>query len=192
MAGRNTDQRGRPRKPETTERIVKAAYKLLTTLPYSDVSLARIADEAGVTRPTLYRRWATREDLLMDAVRSAMKATNPEPPGNSDPAEALRQLLSHLIMTLTRRKMAVAIVQLAGAAPYEPSLRALMQSTEKWRREVIRHVVERCVDAGLIDRARSVDLIIDQLLGAIYFRLLLSHEPVTPELADALVDDLLR
>ena len=45
--------RGRPRKKETSEKILSATYSLLTEIPYSEVSYEKIAERAKVTRPTI-------------------------------------------------------------------------------------------------------------------------------------------
>ena len=59
---------GRPRDPKLAEAIILATRTLLVRDGYSRMTLGDIAAEAGVSRPTLYRRWANKLDLVADAL----------------------------------------------------------------------------------------------------------------------------
>ncbi|MET8981485.1 TetR/AcrR family transcriptional regulator [Streptomyces sp. NPDC004539] len=60
---------GRPRDPAIEEAIIEATRKRLATDGYSSMTIGDIVTDAGVTRPTLYRRWANKYDLVIDALR---------------------------------------------------------------------------------------------------------------------------
>jgi AcrR family transcriptional regulator len=53
--------RGRPRDPDTAALILSAALEELKTSGYSGMSMQTIADRAGVTKPTIYRRWPGKQ-----------------------------------------------------------------------------------------------------------------------------------
>src|SRR5262249_37433324 len=53
--------RGRPRDPRVDRAILETAQRLLATGEYLWMSVDDIADAAGVTKPTLYRRLASKE-----------------------------------------------------------------------------------------------------------------------------------
>jgi AcrR family transcriptional regulator len=82
---------------ENEARILDAAEQLFMTLPYEAVTLAAIADTAGVTIPTLQRRFGSKEDVFWAAgvrVRARIEARRGRPaPG--DVEGALRDLLHH-------------------------------------------------------------------------------------------------
>ncbi len=59
---------GRPRDPALDEAIILAARARLVRDGYSRMTLGDIAADAGVSRPTLYRRWSTKLDLVADAL----------------------------------------------------------------------------------------------------------------------------
>jgi AcrR family transcriptional regulator len=63
---------------ETRQRIVEAAVRLHTSIGASRASLSAVAEEAGVTRVTLYRHFPTLDDLYA-ACRSHWRAQNPPP-----------------------------------------------------------------------------------------------------------------
>ena len=59
---------GRPRDPALDEAIILATRARLVRDGYSRMTLGDVAADAGVSRPTLYRRWATKLDLVADAL----------------------------------------------------------------------------------------------------------------------------
>ena len=59
---------GRPRDPRLDEAIILATRARLVQDGYSRMTLGDIAADAGVSRPTLYRRWANKLDLVADAM----------------------------------------------------------------------------------------------------------------------------
>lgn len=65
-------------KDSNREAIVDAAAGLFLQKGISDVSMNDIADLAGCTRRTLYRHFATREDLIFAAVTDLLEDWNSE------------------------------------------------------------------------------------------------------------------
>jgi AcrR family transcriptional regulator len=59
---------GRPRDPKLDEAIILATRERLVRDGYSRMTLGDIAADAGVSRPTLYRRWPNKLDLVADAL----------------------------------------------------------------------------------------------------------------------------
>src|SRR4051794_29099970 len=59
---------GRPRDPALDEAIILATRGRLLRGGYSRMTLGDIATDAGVSRPTLYRRWSSKLELVADAL----------------------------------------------------------------------------------------------------------------------------
>src|SRR4051794_25405293 len=59
--------RGRPRDPRTQHDIMRATRRLLTRDGYEQVTIDAIAREAGVSRPTVYRRWPSKAHIVFEA-----------------------------------------------------------------------------------------------------------------------------
>jgi AcrR family transcriptional regulator len=59
---------GRPRDAAIDEAIILATRERLVRDGYSRMTIGDIVADAGVTRPTLYRRWGSKFDLVVDAL----------------------------------------------------------------------------------------------------------------------------
>lgn len=91
---------GRPRDPALDEAIIKATRRRLVLDGYSVMNLGDIAADAGVTRPTLYRRWRGKFELVMDALDYGFRAQRDSyPTANLEelpPREALVEAVRRL------------------------------------------------------------------------------------------------
>src|SRR3954454_15098610 len=61
---------GRPRRAEVDEAILAAAVHMLAEHGYGGVTMEGVAGAAGVGKATVYRRWPSKADLILDAIRS--------------------------------------------------------------------------------------------------------------------------
>ena len=97
-----TDRRppiGRPRNPDVDEAVLKATLRRLVEDGYTGMSLAKIAADAGTTRPTMYLRWPTKQALVVAAIRFAFLQEIYPVPEDSDelpPKQRLLRLLNRL------------------------------------------------------------------------------------------------
>ena len=59
---------GRPRDTDADGRILEAAYRLVLADRLADVTMDAVAAAAGVGKPTIYRRWSSKEELVIEAL----------------------------------------------------------------------------------------------------------------------------
>ena len=90
-------RRGRPRSHTADAAIHAATLRVLVERGYSGTTIEAVATEAGVTRPTVYRRYASRAELLTGAVEASFEAHNPVVPDTGRSAEDVRVLLANTI-----------------------------------------------------------------------------------------------
>jgi AcrR family transcriptional regulator len=114
---------GRPRDPSRDEAILGATRDLLGEVGYEQVTVRAIAQRAGAGLATLYRRWPTKEELVVDAVASMPELPElPDQPGpGSDPVEVLVELVSGLVDLLQGRRREL-IPTVVGQLPRNPAL----------------------------------------------------------------------
>ena len=72
--------RGRPREADRTPAILAATVELLDEVGYDQMRVQDVADKAGVGLATIYRRWSTKQALVVEA----LNAKRPELPDTGD------------------------------------------------------------------------------------------------------------
>jgi Bacterial regulatory proteins, tetR family len=90
-------QRGRPRDANVENAILNAAVAILNEVGYNDLSIEAVASRARVGRPTVYRRWPSKLDLVVDAVVRLVPAVSA--PDTGDVFTDLEELISETSRT---------------------------------------------------------------------------------------------
>jgi len=162
---------GRPRDPDTERRILNVTLRHLAEKGYSRMSLDNIAIAAGVSKPTIYRRWPGKADLATAALRSFQMA---EPPVNtgSTPGD-LTATLENLSRSLLRPNgMSLIGTVLAEEAHTDELLSLFPERLVAPRRQMFRVILERAKKNGELRRGANLDAAINFLIGALYARYL--------------------
>lgn len=183
--------RGRPRDPELDHRIVDATLQLLADGGYDGLTIEAVASSAGVGKATVYRRWAGKEELVIEAV--ATLTEQPEPVVGAGVRDELVALLE-----VIRRKSDSSLAgkifpRLLGASAENPELmkRYREQVLDPRRRRFL-DVLQRGVDQGLVGAHVDLEHAVDLLVGPMVYRNLIRPEPPPgPELSARIVDDVL-
>ncbi|MGC5627715.1 TetR/AcrR family transcriptional regulator [Georgenia sp. Z1344] len=109
----STDPRPSPTRRTATPELVRAAVMaLLQTGGWPGVTHAAVAAHAGVHRATVYRRWPSRADLLLEAITDAA-SRQIDAEATDDPRRDLAALLRRTADGVTRYR--VVIDALLGA-----------------------------------------------------------------------------
>lgn len=149
--------------------------------------MERVADESGVAKTTLYRRWPTKAALCMELYLE-VAGRELHDPDTGDIASDLRHIFHMVVRLQTRTVAGAAFIGLIAEALSNPKSSApfLAEFAER-RRELTRRVLKRAIHRGEIRADTDIDLVIDALGGATTFRLLQRHAPLSRKFADALV-----
>src|ERR671929_840669 len=90
---------GRPRDPSRDSVIRAAILRLLAEVGYSALTMDAVAAEAGVGKATIYRRWRTKQDLVVDTI-SDLNREEATPPDSGSLEGDLRQMLRQLVSVI--------------------------------------------------------------------------------------------
>jgi AcrR family transcriptional regulator len=179
--------RGRPRSPETREKILKAAYEMLNEVGFMDLTIEGVAARAEVGKPTIYRRWKTKSALAMDAF---LEAVTPEIafPDTGSVIEDFRQQMQKIVklMNSPRGKVLASVI---GCGQADEEL--IVAFRENWlipRRKDAQQIFQRGVKRGELRADVDTEVAIDALYSPLFYRLLLKHQPLTDKLVNELVD----
>jgi len=182
--------RGRPRSAEAEEAILRTALEILDDVGYGSFSIEAVAAQAGVGRPTIYRRWPSKLDLAIEAVvrlAPPLKVTD-----TGDPLADLRHLVAALLPDITSSAAGRALIALATDPEVHAGLaRHLDERYLRPRRAVFAGLLRRAADAGQIRPDLDHELLIDFVLGAALYRWLVTGQPVNRQTARQIVDTVL-
>ena len=159
--------RGRPRNAATERRIVAIALERLASEGYSRMSLDDIADRAGVSKPTIYRRWKGKADLATAAIRTLQIA---EP--RVDTGSARRDLvgiLRNFRKSLLRPNGMSLIGSVLAEERHTPELLRLFRARiVAPRRRMLRRVLEDAAARGELRRGVEPASAAALMIGAFY------------------------
>lgn len=179
--------RGRPRSPQTREKILKAAYEMLNEVGFLDLTIEGVAARAEVGKPTIYRRWKSKAALAMDAF---LEAVNPELafPDTGTVREDFREQMQKLVKVMNSPRGEV-LATVIGSGQVDRELIATFR--ENWltpRREDAKRILQRGVERGELRDDIDGEVAIDALYSPLFYRLLLKHAPLIEQFVDELVD----
>ncbi|MEV6287527.1 TetR/AcrR family transcriptional regulator [Kribbella sp. NPDC051770] len=104
-------RRGRPRDPDAEPRIRRYAVQLLLERGFDGMTVDDVAEAAGVGKATIYRRWASKEQLANDALADMFDVEIPDADTGSIAGD-LRQVYRDALAFVNRAE-GVALVRLA-------------------------------------------------------------------------------
>jgi AcrR family transcriptional regulator len=170
-------RRGRPRSSGAERAILLAGARLLQERGVRRMSMQAVAAAARVSKATIYRRWPSKDALILDLVAGAASDAAAEPADASRAADARAELLAWVRAGLEagRSPQGAAFQHLVRRATEDPALAASLR-----RRVLERHrlrllaIVERGVGAGEIRPDLDAATLLDLLGGPLLYRSLLA------------------
>ncbi|MFJ9320829.1 TetR/AcrR family transcriptional regulator [Streptomyces globisporus] len=188
---------GRPRSVAADAAILEATRASLVDLGWSKLTMSDVATRAGVAKTTLYRRWAGKNELVVDAV--AVLFDELELPDRGSLAADVQGVVLQFAALLERPEARTALMAVVAESTRDDSLRHRIRSAivDRQKRLVLLGR-ERAQSRGELRyeddasaAARNADLIFDVIAGAVVHRTLVSAEPVDAEWASGFTSLLL-
>jgi AcrR family transcriptional regulator len=182
--------RGRPRDPSYDQSILTATIELLAEVGYDRMTVDAVATRAGVSKPTIYRRWPDGKDELVSAAVARCKEEVPVIDTGSLRGD-LVAALEHMIAGI--RENAQLAAGLAQRLRESPQLaRVFREEIAPVKRELFRGIVRRAVERGeLSGMPGAIALLADLGPSMIHTRSLLMGEPLDRRFVNQFVDHVL-
>lgn len=183
--------RGRPRSARTDRAILDAARRLLEAGPVSALTMEAVAAEANVAKTTLYRRYRSKESLAL-AVLAEMARQQVPVPDLGDTRSELVHAVHDTARTMTTTIAGRTIRGLVAALGDDPQLADEYRETlVALRRREMARVVQRGIARGDLPDSPRLALIGELLVGPLFWRLLMTGDPLDEQFAADLVDAVL-
>ncbi len=186
---RSTTNTPRRRGPSSRVRAAAIAATLaeLAEGGYSALSLEKVARRAGVHKTTLYRRWGTREELVLEAMLERA-GEHISVPDNGSLREDLLELARTAAANAASPEVAAMARAVAAESPREGRLAEANSRFWAERLALDGVIVERAMERGEVETGTDPRVVIEAVLGPIHLRLLLSGEPVDQSFLEGVVD----
>lgn len=170
-------QAGRPRSETARKAILDAAFSFLEEKPIADISTIHIAQKAGVSTATVYRWWATKEALLLEAMLFHC--------GNevklSEEGAPLDRLLDYTLQvgsSFMGRNGKVMARLLTAIQDNETLRQEFIEQMYAPRNREIHAVVQLAIAEGSLPASLDVQAFKDAIFGPLLVRLLIVHETI--------------
>ncbi|MBX9394325.1 TetR/AcrR family transcriptional regulator [Streptomyces sp. TRM72054] len=188
---------GRPRSAAADTAILAATRAALVELGWSKLTLGDVATRAGVAKTTLYRRWAGKNELVVDAVAELFDELRL--PDRGTLAADIEGVVLQLAAILDRPEAKSGLMAVVAESTRDHALRERIRTTivDRQKRLVVEGRAraqargELPTESDPEDAARTADLIFDMVAGAVVHRCLVSAEPADAEWARSLTRVLL-
>ncbi|MEV5440309.1 TetR/AcrR family transcriptional regulator [Streptomyces sp. NPDC052682] len=189
---------GRPRSAAAGAAILAATRAALVELGWSRLTLGDVATRAGVAKTTLYRRWAGKNELVVDAVAELFDELRL--PDRGSLAADIEGVVLQFAAILARPEARSGLMAVVAEAARDDALRARIRTSivDRQKRLVLEGRAraeargELPAEPDPAAAARTVGLIFDMVAGAVVHRTLVTGEPVDEEWVRGFTRVLLR
>lgn len=186
-----TRGRGRPRSTEHDDAILDAAVTLMRDVGYARMTMEAVASAAGVSKPTLYLRYAGKAELVVAAHERVRIGDAPAPTG--DLRADLTAQLRHLHEVFARLGMSVIGVCLAEEDSLPDLIAALRARSVEPGRQIMRDAIAAAAARGDLPPAAEdgAETAIEMAIGSYYARYI-AGRPFDEGWAERVADATLR
>lgn len=177
-----TTTRGRPRDAVAHQRILKEAFLLAQENGYRSVSIKEVAQRSKVSRQTIYRRWPTKQVLLLEVVREQLLHSVV---GTPSQASDLESYLCHLF-EVGREKTGDIIMGILMASEQDSWLFSDIQELIIARRLLLEQVLEQDAHIHHYSYRVPISVVAETLAASMWYRVLFKVGPLDNSFAHTL------
>ncbi len=175
-----TENPTNPQVQRTQSLMLDAARTLLDEHGPEAVTHLRVAEAAGVARATVYRHWPNRAAILLDLLRAGADLRLTPPRADLTITERVTAALTAFASALNGdggRTLAAMI----GLAEWDEDVFAALGEMTAFGPMFLNGIITAGIEDGVLDENTEPALLVDRLIGPLYFRRLLYHDLITDD-----------
>ena len=181
---------GRPRDAGADAAILEATWEEVNREGLAGLSVEKVASRAGVSKSTIYRRWPSKESLVLEAWKQAH--THVDLPDTGSLRGDLQALRSDMHDDIQKKPMAAFLPQMVAASQQNPEMGDAFRSFAEEQRAPLRTVFQRAIDRGEIAADTDVDSATDMLIGPFLYAILIRRTLPDPGQQARIMDTVIR
>jgi AcrR family transcriptional regulator len=177
---------------QVTSAISTAVLDELAEQGYGRLSMEAVAKRAGTGKSSLYRRWPSKQEMVIAAL-AEFSIPMGEVPDTGSFAGDLRATLEAVHAWMTHPRFAPILPDLSAEAGRNPALaQAIHSAVGEPRRELGAATLLRAVERGELPADTDIELALDLIAAPLYWRMNVRRVDLGPGYLDGLVTHLLR
>jgi AcrR family transcriptional regulator len=179
-------RRGRPRDSRCDAAILQATIEMLIEGGAANLSIDGVAARAGVGKATIYRRWNSKEALVLEAISTddSIIAT----PDTGSLRGDLEEYYDGLLQRFRDNEGSDVLPHLIEAACYDPEVRLSLDAYIGSRQKPLRTLLQRALDRGELAPGTDITVLVDVLVGPTMYRRLLTGNRIDKAFVRKLLD----
>jgi AcrR family transcriptional regulator len=178
---------GRPRDPSRDGVIRAAILRLLADVGYGALTMDAVASEAGVGKATIYRRWRTKQDLVVDTISDLNRAEAEL--ADTGSLEGDLRAMMHQMVSMIDGPTGAATLSLLSTVPHQPALaRAFQDGPLAVWRQSFEVLWARAEERGEIRPGLANSVLAETTSALLVQRWLLTGRPVDVAFADEVLE----
>ena len=184
-------KRGRPRQLSVRDAVLAGAGQLLLQAGIKGFSIEGVARFSGASKVTIYKWWPSKGALALDGFYTLVSPSI-DTTLTGDVEQDLVTQVGAVLALFRDTAIGPILAGLIGEAQRDPELAAAIR--ERWlepRRLCGVAILEAAQAAGHVRADLDPTMVLDQIYGPIYLRLLVGHAPLTDDLPATLVRTIL-
>ncbi|MBC7273080.1 MAG: TetR/AcrR family transcriptional regulator [Streptomyces sp.] len=156
-----------------TETIRGAVFEELAETGYARMSMEAVTRRAHVGKAALYRRWPSKEAMVVELVSEAAAAHLPRAAGSGSLRADVERFVRDTMADLRHPLVGRIVPDLVAESARNPSLRdALHRAVLAPRRAAVAELLRQAVDRGELPEDTDLSLAVDLFGAPLYFRML--------------------
>jgi AcrR family transcriptional regulator len=175
-----------------TAAITDAVLAELVERGYPRLSMEGVARRAGAGKSALYRRWPTKQEMVL-AVLGEISVDLADVPDTGTLRGDVRATVAAVAAWVTEPPFSRILPDLVAEAVRTPELAEAMASTiGEPRRALARGKLERAIDRGELPAGTDLEMAQDLVAALVYWRMVVRQAPVEPDYLDRVTETVLR
>ncbi|MGW0908550.1 TetR/AcrR family transcriptional regulator [Streptomyces sp. NPDC002853] len=178
--------RGRPREERVTRAVLDAVVDLVAQSGMGALTMDAVAARAGVSKPAIYRRWPTKQDLVIAAAESRIGPLTV--PDMGDFRAELHAVLAARMEAYRQPGVDRLLAGVIGATAEEGAVREAFRAYSARVMSETRHILERGVARGDVRADADLAAAVTLVASSLVFRLVAEQQMPDDELVESVAD----
>ena len=173
------------RSARVVDEVLRVTLEELGRVGYAALRVDDVARQSGVNKTTIYRRWATKNELVDAAIRTVKNVQ--EQPDTGSLREDLITSARELIAVCGSPER-MGIIRMLHAEQQHPEVMAIRRALREEHRARRQVMIDRAIARGELPVGANGPLILEAIFSPLSARLITAPEPTDEAFVCALVD----